>query len=198
MKTKKNVLVSLSVFIAVVFIFTLFGQQPGPPKKRPPKKAQKGPLWDKLNDLESRIVTMEEAVNELSSQGGQQEFPTDYTNDIIGTWVGITYSINWANNLEEDSIKEWEPITITFEDPDGDGIGVYLASPRNPFIPFALEWYGDDCLAGEYQIKGDLLGLVIPTGGSDPDPSFITEILEIQGDKVIWGGVVNRGFYEKQ
>jgi hypothetical protein len=58
MKSKKNVLMSLSVFITVVFVITLFGQQP-----------QKGYLWDLISAIGStvkgnvlRIIELEETV----------------------------------------------------------------------------------------------------------------------------------------
>ena len=55
MKSKKNILVSLSVFITVVFVLTLFGQQ-------------KGPLWDMVNNHESRIVALEATIGDLQNQ----------------------------------------------------------------------------------------------------------------------------------
>ena len=48
MKSKKDVLVSLSVFIAIVFVLTLFGQQP-------PK-------------FEDRVVALEASVSQLQTQ----------------------------------------------------------------------------------------------------------------------------------
>jgi hypothetical protein len=61
MRSKKNVLVSLSVFIAVIFVLTLFGQQP-----------QKGYLWDTISAIGStvkdnvlRIAELEENVADL-------------------------------------------------------------------------------------------------------------------------------------
>ncbi len=55
MKSKKNVLVPLSVFIVVVFVLTLFGQQ-------------KGPLWDTINALKGRVTELETNVSTLQTQ----------------------------------------------------------------------------------------------------------------------------------
>lgn len=53
MKPKKYVLVSLSIFIIVVFVLTLFGQQ-------------QRPLWNAINELTSRTSALKEDIDVLS------------------------------------------------------------------------------------------------------------------------------------
>lgn len=58
MKTKKNGLLSLSIFIVIVSILSLFGQKGKPFEE----------IWDKLNNHDSRIIALEEAVTALQIQ----------------------------------------------------------------------------------------------------------------------------------
>ncbi len=66
MKNKKTLLVSLSMFIAIVLVLSLFGQQGKPFEE----------IWEKLNELEQRIVTLE---------GSSGDGLPDYSDVIAGT-----------------------------------------------------------------------------------------------------------------
>jgi len=57
-KTKKNLFVSLSIFIVIIFVLTLFGEQGKPFQK----------IWNKLNGHDSRITDLEATVFSLQTQ----------------------------------------------------------------------------------------------------------------------------------
>ncbi len=95
MKSKKNVLVSLSIFIVVVFVFTLFGQQ-------------KGPLWDKIAALEERVEELENSPIGI----GPPDFESDWV-DVLSE--GTTY--DFMHNLGGD--PERYVVDIQFKDENG-------------------------------------------------------------------------------
>ncbi len=100
MRSKKNVIVSLSVFIAVVLILTLFSQQP-----------QRGALWDEINELKSRVTELETIVSGIKlgapdyDSGWQAINQDDYLNlnHYLGTLNALVYVIgrNDSNSFHQ-------------------------------------------------------------------------------------------------
>lgn len=181
MRSKKNVLVSLTAFIAIVLVLSLFGQQGKPFEE----------IWEKLNKLEQRIVDLE---------GSSGDGLPDYSEAIAGTWIGTSYERPpW--DLNTDFLIDRGAISVTFSMPDGEGRGTYESFPLNPFYPERTDWYHEVTLTGMYQIKGDYLMVVVHREEDIyPRDKFMLPI-KIRGNEMIFDNTYvgwTLGFYQKQ
>ncbi len=83
MKTLKKVLVSLSVFIAVILVIALFGQQ-------------KGALWEAINELKSRITALETTISTMQNDMNKLA-PINHNHDLQYSSLAHNHDVNYAS-----------------------------------------------------------------------------------------------------
>jgi len=159
MKTLKKVLMSLSVFIAVVFVLSLFVQPAGNPFKE---------IWEKLDDHDTRITDLEEAVLTLQTQladandditdlQGRMD-DVEYELSILPSFSSPDYDSGWFD-FDEITIPD-ATVTHRFDhllggDPNNYVVDIQAKSiggnPHN--VNYGSDWVYDPWVSGDLKFK---------------------------------------------
>jgi len=82
MKTLKKVLMSMPIFIAVVLVIALFGQQ-------------NGALWDAINELKNRVTALETTVSTMQNDMSNLA-PINHNHDSQYSPLAHNHDVNYA------------------------------------------------------------------------------------------------------